>query len=545
MMNLRKMAAPFRYVVLCGSVASVLLSLSGCAGLGAGKTAKSKAEPDLGPTIGSVADVLKAQGVPVEGYGLVVDLPGTGSAICPPAVREYLRQYILSQISGGPTNLDDLINSPNTAVVHLEGVIPPMAMKGDRFDVRVTPIAGSDATSLRGGRMFRTELKPPGTFRIDARVLATAEGTIFTDLLGGGEPALRTGYILGGGRPLFDYVGIIHLRQPDFRMASAIRNRVNERYGPETASAVSSTDVGFDIPAEYRLRKERFVKLLGATYLVATADTAARVEAALKGLADSTDKEAREITLETLGRNSVAGLASLVKSPNEEVRLRAARCMLYLREDSAIETLYAIATDVKSPRRVEAIDTIATGARREDAGAILRRLLGDDDEQVVRAAFEHLRRLKDPVVQEELVNGDFYLDQVPSARKQTILVARSGEPRIVLLGPAMRCRDNVSVESPGGIVSVKGQTGDTLVTIVRKSPLPRTRLPSARSGLAVSDIIRTLGGDPTSTPVRRPAGLGVSYAEIVVLLEQMCQSKAVDAQFWPSPLTKFEPMVKK
>ncbi len=538
------MAAPFRYVVLCGSVMS-LLSFSGCAGLGSGKSDQSKAGPDLGPTIGSVAEIVKPQGTPVEGYGLVVELPGTGSAICPPTVRDYLKQYILSQVSDA-SNLDDLINSPNTAVVRLEGMIPPMAMKGDRFDVRITPIDGSDTTSLRGGRMFRTELKLPGTFRLDTRVFATAEGAIFTDLLGTNSPALKTGYILGGGRTQFDYVGIIRLRQPDFKMASVIRNRVNERYGPDTASGVSNTDVGFRIPAEYRLRQERFIELLGATYLAASAEMAmARVDAALKGLADSADKEASEITLETLGRDSVAGLASLTKSPNEEVRLRAARCLLYLREDQGLETLYAIATDAKSPRRVEAIEAIATGARRNDAGAILRRLLGDDDEQVVRAAFEHLCRLKDPALQEEVINRDFYLDQVPTTRKSAILVSRSGTPRIALLGPALSCRDTVSVVSPGGLVSVKGQPGENAVTVVRKAVASRTRPASFRSSLAVTDIIRTLGGDPTSSPQKRPVGLGVSYAEITALLEQMCQSKALDAQFWPGPLTKFEQTVKK
>jgi hypothetical protein len=540
------MAALSRHVICLGVSLSLLLSLVGCAGLGFGKSAKAPAGPDLGPTIGSVADIFRSEPTTVEGYGLVAGLSGTGSAICPPVVRSYLKQFILAQIPNGATNLDELINSPDTAVVHLEGVIPPMAMKGDRFDVRVSPVVGSDTTSLRGGRLYLAELKPPGTFGFDARVMGMVEGPVFVDVLGAGEPTLKTGYVLGGGKAASDYSGRLRLRQADFRMVSTVRNRLNERYGPEAANALSAADVGFDIPAEYRLRKERFIKVLGATYLTASADlTAARIDSALKGLTEGPDKETSEMTLEALGRDTTAGLVPLLKSPNEETRLRAARCMLYLHDDRALETLDAMANDSKSSRRVEAIEAIAMGARQNDAGVILRRLLGDDDEQVVRAAFEHLRRLKDPTVREELVNRDFYLDLVPNAKTRAILVFRSGAPRIVLLGPSMNCRDDVSVESSGETVIARGTAGTNGIMVARKPTSSGTRPPSARSSTAVSDIIRALGADPTAGPQKQPAGLGVPYAEIASLLERMCEAKAIDARFWPGPPAKFDLTVKK
>jgi hypothetical protein len=546
MVGSREMTASIRHVVYVGVFLFLSASLAGCAALGSGASARDGAEPNLGPTIGSVADVVRSQPIPVEGYGLVGGLSGTGSAICPPAVRNYLKQYILSQVPDGASNLDELINAPDTAVVHLDGVIPPMAMKGDCFDVRVTPVVGSDTTSLRGGRLYLADLQLPGTFGIDARTMATVEGPVFIDLLGTGEPMLKVGCVLGGGRASYDYAGIIHLHQADFRMASAIRNRVNERYGPETATAISSTDVGFRIPTEYYLRRERFAKLLTATYLVAAANTrAARTDAAVKQLAGTGDKEAGEITLEALGRESIAGLVPLLKSPDEETRLRAARCMLYLHDDRAVEALYAIATDLKSTRRAEAVETIAIGARRDDAGTILRRLLDDNDEQVVRTAFEHLRRLEDPAIREELINHDFYLDQAPRAGKPVILVFRSGAPRIVVLGSALSCRDSFSIESPGGLVTLTARAGDNGVSVVRRLASRRTRSASVRSSREVRDIIRTLGGDPTAAARRQPAGLGVSYTEITALLERVCAAKVVDAQFWPGPPTKFGQTVKK
>ena len=488
--------------------------------------------------IGSVADVARPQETPVEGYGLVAGLSGTGSAICPPAVRAYLRQYILAQIPDVVSNIDELINSPNTAVVQLEGRIPAAAMKGDRFDVRVNPVVGSDTISLRGGRLYLAELKLPGMFGVDARTFATVEGPVFTDLLGPGEPSLKTGYILGGGRASYDYVGVIHLRRADFMTASTIRNRLNERYGPDVATAVSQADVGYKFPPEYRLRKERFIRLLDVTYLTVTTDlTAARIDAALRGLADANDKETSEITLEALGRESLAGLAPLLKSSNQETRFRAARCMLYLHDDRAVETLYAMVADRQSPYRLEALEAIALGARRDDAGAIAGRCLNDEDGRIVQAAFEHLRRLGDPVVREEIVNHDFYLDQVTQTRQKAIFVSRSGEPRIVLFGASLNCRDGVSIESPDGWVVISGRPGDNSVSLIRKYPPRKPPLPPARSSLMASDIIRTLGADP--------AGLGVSYTEITVLLERMCAGQAIEAQFWPGPPPKFQQTVKK
>jgi hypothetical protein len=499
----------------------------------------------MGPTIGSVADVLWLQSVPVEGFGLVAGLAGTGSAMCPVPVRNYLKQYILAQLSGENTDLDELINSPNTAVVRLEGTIPAMAVKGDRFDVRITPVAGSDTTSFRGGRLFLAELKSPGTFGIDSRVLATVEGPVFVDLHRAGEPDLRTGYVLGGGKVSFDSSGRLHLRQADFRMVNAIRNRLNERFGPETATALTGADVGFVVPSEYTLRKDRFAKVLAATYLAATADAMTpRIDAALKGLAEKTNKEASEMTLEALGRNAAAGLATLLQSPNEEVRLRAARCMLFLRDDRGLAVLNAIASDSKSSRRIEAIDAIATGSRVNDAATLLRPLLADDDVQIVRAAFEHLRRMRDSSIREESINGDFYLDVVPGAKNRAILVFRSGEPRIVLLGPSLNCGSAVSVESPDSLVTVaQGPGGDSLL-ISRKSATRGARPLSVRSDLSVSEVVRALGG-PVRSPRGQTAGLGVSYAEITCLLQRMCDAKAIDAQFWLGPLTKFESSVKK
>ena len=65
----------------------------------------------------------------------------------------------------------------------------------------------------------------------------------------------------------------------------------------------------------------------------------------VRKLAVSDDKENSEIALETIGNKSVGKLSVLLKSSNEEVRLRAGRCILNLGSDRGLETLRQIASD--------------------------------------------------------------------------------------------------------------------------------------------------------------------------------------------------------
>ncbi len=95
-------------------------------------------ESKLGTRISSVAKVAASEPVAVEGFGLVGGLPGTGSADCPAAIREYLKRYIRMQLPAGGYDFDKLIDSKDTAVVRLEAALPAAAHQKEPFDVRVS-----------------------------------------------------------------------------------------------------------------------------------------------------------------------------------------------------------------------------------------------------------------------------------------------------------------------------------------------------------------------------------------------------------------------
>ena len=320
---------------------------------------------ELGATIGSLAEVVKPEPVAVEGYGLVGGLAGTGSGYCPPEVRTYLKQYIATQLPNDRFNVDELIESKNTAVVMLEATAPATPSMGEHFDVRVSLPPGSEATSIQGGWLYKAELVAKGTFGVQTRSLATVEGPVFINPIGTADLDLRSGYILGGGRTLYEYTVRLRLSKANYRAVSLIRNRLSERYGPNIANAVSPSVIEVTIPAQYRQQKMHFISLLPATFLEVTNGlNSARINTYVQQLVTSGDKAGSEIALEAVGRESAGKLGALVGSSDAEVRLRASRCLLALGDNRGLTPLRDLALDPKSPYRLEALDAIMLLARR-------------------------------------------------------------------------------------------------------------------------------------------------------------------------------------
>lgn len=496
-------------------------------------------ESKLGTRIGSVARVMTPEPVTLEGYGLVGGLAGTGSGDCPPAVRAYLRRYIMTQVPTGGYDVDKLIDSKDTAVVRLDAALPAAARQNEHFDVRVSLLAGSETVSLYGGWLYKAELAPTGTLGATARTAATVEGPVFINMIGVSKPDLKEGYILGGGRAANEFRGILPLRKADFVLASRIRNRLNERYGPGTADALSPNAIGFRIPADYRYRRLRFVLMVGATYLDQTQELIeARVNTLVHQLTVSDKKEDSELALEALGRESLPKLASLLNASDEEVRLRAARCMLNLGDDRGFGTLRDIALDTKSPRRLEALDALVAGAERNDAAALAQRMLRDSDPPIVLGAYERLRAMNDPAIVQQRVGRSFFIEQVAGTDRKAVYVARSGDPRVVLFGAPLTCHKDVFVQSPDGMVMINAQPGQEFVSLIRRRPSRAGQLKPLNASFDLADIIGTLGFESVQTKDGGITGLEVPYSDVIVLVQQLATKDMVTAEFWPGPLPK-------
>jgi len=517
----------------------IALLMTGCGGLGQKKTKGLVPEADLGTTIGSLVEVVMPEAIRLEGYGLVGGLGQTGSSQCPPQIRAYLKRYILAQLPEGKIDVEKLIDSPDTAVVLVEGILPTVASKNQYFDVRVTALSGTQTTSLENGGLLGAELRTAGSFGIATRAIADAEGPVFIDKISSPGTNKRVGYILAGGRVLDEYGVSLVLHEPGFAVTNNIRNRLIERFGDGIAQAVMPGRIELTVPAKYREQKQRFISIVEATYLTENPEiTGERIKTFVRKLAGSPDKEQSEIALEAIGNECLDNLSFLLNVSDTEVRLRAARCMLNLGSVKGLEPLRQIAMDKRSAYRVEALEAITTAARRNDAAAISRGLLRDDDFQIRLAAYEQLRKLNDAAIAGELIGRNFYLEQIAQSEPEMIFVSRSGQPCIVLFGGPIRCRGNIFVQSDDGNITINAPSGQEYVSIMRKVPTRPDVIAQLTSSYELSDVIRTLCEEPLKQGERGRGGLGVSYADMIAVLKQMCDKGAVKAEFRAGPLPK-------
>ncbi len=500
---------------------------------------------DFTTTIGSLGEIFATDAIAVEGYGIVDGLNGTGSSECPPNIRSYLTQYVLRKLPGQKMDVDAFINSPNTAVVAVNGIMPAAVTKNEYFDVRVRALPGTQTTSLEGGWLYGADLKAAGSFGLTTKILGEAQGPVFIDTLGE-QTDKKVGYILAGGTVFDEYKVTMALRYPDYKTAAMIRDKLNERFGRGTATALTAGQIQLTVPAKYKAQKQRFVSIVRATYLFSTPEVdRQRISSLVQELASAKDKFSSEITLEAIGKDSLGQLEPLLNSSDQKVRLSAAVCMLNLGSDKGLEVLRETALDTSSPYRIDAFLTIAASAGRNDAAALARKLLRDKDFNVQLAAYEQLRNMNDIAVTRQLVARNFYLEQIVETPQKTIFVARSGQPRIALFGAPIRCKQNIFIQSADGNITINAPAGQEYISIMRKHPTRPNVIIQLKSSYELSDIILKLCEEPAKEKGQGQAGLNVSYGEMIALLQQMCEKNAIDAKFYAGPLPKLGATFKK
>ena len=275
-------------------------------GCGAVTGTANKAQIDSDATLGSIAEFVSPHSVKVEGVGLVCGLDGKGSAECPPAIRRYLKQYIISELPDGtPLDPDSFIDSLNTAVVLIEGVMPVDDSSEPYFDLKVTAYRGTQTRSLENGSLYKSELKIKGSFGINTGILAYAEGPVFTDKITNIAPDKRIGYVLGGGKVNTKYVIGLILNKPDFELTNMIRNRLNMRFD-NVARAIKAGMIEVTLPDRYKKQRGKFIELLKATYVYdIPRNDQERINKNIRKIVENPQSDEGEIALEAIGNQSL------------------------------------------------------------------------------------------------------------------------------------------------------------------------------------------------------------------------------------------------
>jgi flagellar basal body P-ring protein FlgI len=494
-------------------------------------------EVQLDKTIGDLAEIVAFNPIPVKGIGIVVGLAGTGSAECPPAVRDYLRQYIITQVGDKQLiNPDRMINSTDTAVVIVEGYIPAGAVQQQPFDISVKALANTQTTGLQSGRLYTTELKYVSqieeTFGAESKTLAFAAGNVYIDNIVEPKPDPRGGFVLGGGRAIRNTQILLAIYKPDFRIAATIRNRINERFGKNVANATSDSMISLSLPREFNDRKERFIELIKSLYITSSAVSEDKhINLLIEKLQTEPDKRAYETGLEAIGRLAADRVALLLKNKDQQTRFVAARCLLNIGDDSGLKILRDIAQDSTCPFRLDAIKAVGDAAAKRDCLALMNRIVRDDNLEARYTAYKYLQKYDDSSIVRTLIGQDFYLDQVLQTSPKTVWVSRKSEQRIVLFGAPIDCEKNIFIESDNGFIIINALPDENKISIMRKHPITGELMGPLKASFRLADVIRILGDELAPEDNKKRAGLGVSYSEIVELLKKMCDKGAVKAIF--------------
>lgn len=554
--------------LLLGMLGFALL-LAGCSGVEKAKPRPESARVDrsidldvpqiMRGTVASEAILLGYEPVVVRGYGLVVGLNGTGSRDIPPSVRAHMlaemaRQGIGSERAGyGHLKPDAMLNSLDTAVVIVEAIIPPAAvgrrrvrdgeLVGTRFDVRVYADPRTGTTSLEGGRLYTTPLRP-GPVRAgggQAASLAIAAGPIFVNPFA--EPGAvdrdaltrTTGMILNGGEVTRDIPLKLRVANPSHTRAAILQESINARFPQErgqpdpTARGESDESISITVPPSFRDRTEEFVTLLQHTTIRLSNAEAVAVSIRRMLLDDPSLAFEASLRWQALGNRALAVVRELYEYSEELPRLAALRAGAKLDDALAVPHLLDMARYASIESRTAAIDLLAGMRLNPQINVVLRELLNDVDVEIRLSAYEALVKRRDPFMDRYAVDGKFVLDVVPSD-KPMIYITQFGQPRIVVFGQHLSIQKPVFVQAWANRFMVRDNGGDedNLEVYYRMHPTDINAV-IHRVPPRLADFVRFLGH--TTTIEQPEPGLGLSYGETVGALHQIWSQKYIVADF--------------
>lgn len=464
-----------RYCLLSVCPLLVLVLLLGCDSspetydnAGANEAANTFSGPRyLRGTVGSYGSFINNTPRYVGGYGMVVDLNGTGSNEVPGFMRDWLVNEMLRNNLGsvqfgtesfGP---ERVMADLGSSVVAVEGLIPPGATRGSKFDILVTMV-DQTSTSLSGGRLFwPTQLAPMGLDRrlIYTETQATGYGELFVNPVAppGDEGAefLRQAVVVNGGTVLESQKVQFVLNQPSYRIANLIADRVNGRFEAldsdtlPTAVAKSDGLIEINVPDRFASQPDELLALVEHLYLDPTPQfVKPQAQALADSLVQDAAERARPVTLawKGLGPNATPVLRQYYAHPDAAVRGAALEAGAWLNDKKVLVSLKAMAQSGDAKARVRAARSLVAMTRNQDARSTVQRMLNDDDPEVRLGAYEALAMVKDRSIRRLSVHDGnahkFFIDQVPS-KHAYVYALQGADQSIVIFGDDIPLRKNL------------------------------------------------------------------------------------------------------
>ena len=517
----------FLVVFLC-----CLMLMGGCNRLatpwkwGGDKKKKSQKNPYRVSYVRDYAYPYNMHLVAIEGFGLVCGLRGTGAPEPPGAERDMVLRELQKRNVNRP---NELLDSKDTAMVRLQGILPPGVMGGDRFDVKVSIRPGSDVQSLRGGYLLRTSLREMGVMDNNSLKqgfpLGYVEGPIMLSpsISSQSNPMeLVYGKILGGGlankdRPLYLTMKDEHVSEFNTkRVADQINKRFFTKIGGKTegvATAKTDTIVELRVHPTYKDNIERYMQVLLSVVCYETVEQRGkRIEELKKTVLERKTAQDSALKLEALGKPGIESLKGGLTSSDPEIRFYCAESLAYLDVVQAVKPLAEIAK-TEPAFRVRAFGALSSMHSDLEAEAALREMLNDNSAETRYGAFRALwmRNPYDLAIRGETLGtyenaNQFNYHVLNITGTPLIHVTYSKRPELVLFGNDIHL-SNAFVLDAGTSILVSRTDGQGEVKVSRLNSL-QSRIVTNR----LDEIIKAI------------VDLGGSYPDVVqMLLEAQSQ----------------------
>ena len=514
-------------------------------------------ESYLRGTIGSLAELRNFEPQLVSGFGVVVGLDGTGSAEIPSAIRlplinEAGKRGVGSRIKGfSELTPEQFLQHPDTAVVRVQGLLPPGATKGSTFDLVVEAMPQTQTTSLAGGRLWTTELAIGGAneFNAFSRPMAEGAGPIYLDPFDDRTPDelkrsfMRQGIVVGGGRATTDRTVRLLLNEPSWLRSRAVADRINQRFPPAPgqkpiATAKSDLVIDLHIPERFKRQPSQLLRLIARLYLRGGEGfeeaQAQRLIAAMR----ANPGAAEDITyaLKGLGKLALPVLRSHYEDGTLVVRQSCLDAGAWLADHEAAKALAALAESPDAGVRRAVAQSLSHLRRNMVAARALNQLLDDADITVRVTAYESLAHHADPGGIRRLgiygaMGLKFIIDRVVTSHKPLIYVTHEDAPRLVLFGSPMWLNDVGLVRMWDNRLMFRSRGREAAAEVYYQPPQGPARKFQVEPTLEAMAYL--LGHFPTKDLPQE--GLDLTYGEVVDALVRLAEAGAVKAQVEIAP----------
>jgi len=456
----------------------------------------------------------------VQGFGLVVNLPGTGGA----DTQSYAYRMVYEDLNRQRvSNIRAMLADPRTAVVEITGFMRPGIQPGDRFDVQITLPEGTSTKSLRGGILETarlTEKHMADTLR-KGSTRAIAAGPIMVDDLLATETSnlsgLQSGTILSGAVTTDPRALSLIMKEKSMIMSDRIARAINQRFPLPTglqkgvASAQTDSLIILDVHHSYSNDVPRYVRVIQSIACYETqVQQLRRIERLREELLDPETSQHAAFQLEAIGRAGIPPLQQALRSPDMEVRFHAATSLAYLGDGTSAKVLAEIAR-VEPAFRVYALNALSVMKNDLEAEYYLQELLHVPSAETRYGAFRALknRNPMDQTIRGEMLGdprkGQFSYHGVNSPAPPMVHITANKLSEIVLFGVAdIFLRQPFALDA-GPLIFVNGQNPNEVVV--------------SRFATKGIDERRTVSNHLDSI-IRAVVDMGGTYPDVIQMIRQ-------------------------